>query len=261
MNLGLDGARVLITAGANGIGLEIAKYFVKEGALVDVCDIDGKAISNLPDGISGSICDVSNPQSVDDYIDAAIRRLDGVDVLINNAGIAGPTQLLEDMDFLEWKKTLDVNLNGIFHVTRRCIPHLAKSANASIILMSSLAGRAGFPNRSPYSTSKWGVVGMTKTLAMELGSRGIRVNCIQPGAVSNPRFQAVMEARAKTTGRSVDTEIELALSSQSLKKLVEMEEIAALAVFLSSRQAGSISGQAIAIDCDAQFTTNPPNIG
>lgn len=257
MDLGLKGKQLIITAGANGIGLELARFFMAEGALVDVCDIDEEALNSLPKGITGSICDVSDPKSVESYVAQAILRIGGLDVLINNAGISGPTQLLEDIEVPAWEKVLDVNLTGVFHVSRFAIPHLKKGNNPSMILMSSLAGRVGFPYRSAYATSKWGVVGLTKSLSMELGMHGIRVNCIQPGAVDNGRFRLVMNTRSSKSGRSPDAEIELAMRNQSIKQLVNMKEIAALAAFLSSDLSTSISGQAIAIDCDAQMTAEP----
>jgi NAD(P)-dependent dehydrogenase (short-subunit alcohol dehydrogenase family) len=257
VDLNLSGRRVIITAGANGIGLEFARRFYAEGALVDVCDVDEAALARIPKGISGAICDVSDRRAVETYVQAAVERLGGVDVLINNAGISGPTRALADIASADWEKVLDVNLTGIFHVTQCAIAHLKKGTNPSIILMSSLAGRVGFPNRAVYSTSKWGVVGLTKSLSMELGADGIRVNCIQPGAVDNPRFQAVLKARSEASGRSLEKELDLAMQSQSIKHLVDMENIASLAAFLASDRAVSISGQAIAIDCDAQLTTHP----
>jgi NAD(P)-dependent dehydrogenase (short-subunit alcohol dehydrogenase family) len=147
---------------------------------------------------------------------------------------------------------LDINLTGTFNVTRLAIPHLRRSSSGVIINMSSLAGRVGYPNRSAYATSKWGLIGLTKTLSIELGDDGIRVNAILPGAVNGPRYQAVLEGRAKQSGRSVAEEAAHAMRNVSIKKLVEPEQIAALVMFLASDAASTISGQMFPIDGDTQ---------
>jgi NAD(P)-dependent dehydrogenase (short-subunit alcohol dehydrogenase family) len=250
--------RVLITAGAAGIGREIAHAFTHAGARIFVCDIDTDALAqftkDLPDAIAEH-CDVANRQAVEHMVASAARALGGLDVLVNNAGIAGPTAPVEAMDPDAWEKVVAVNLNGTFNVTRCAIPHLKRSGAAAIINMSSIAGRLGYPNRSPYATTKWGLIGFTKTLAMELGPYGIRANAILPGAVAGARLDRVYEARAKASGQSV-ADIKLrALANQSLKAFVDPRDVAALAVFLASDAAKSISGQALPIDADRQQTT------
>jgi len=184
-----------------------------------------------------------------------VKQLGGLDVLVNNAGIAGPTIPVEAMDPDEWDKVVAVNLNGTFNVTRCAIPHLKRSTAGVIINMSSVAGRLGYPNRSPYATTKWGLIGFTKTLSMELGEFGIRVNAILPGAVAGPRLDRVYEARAKSGGQTVDAIKTRALANQSLKAFVDPRDVAALAVFLASAAAKSISGQILPIDGDRQQTT------
>jgi NAD(P)-dependent dehydrogenase (short-subunit alcohol dehydrogenase family) len=180
------------------------------------------------------------------------RALGGLDVLVNNAGIAGPTAPVEEMDPDEWDKVMEVDLTGTFNVTRLSIPHLKKSAAGVIINMSSVAGRFGYANRSPYSTAKWGLIGFTKTLSIELGGFGIRANAILPGAVDGPRIQRVFEARARVSGKSIEQIKTEAMAVQSLKRLVDPKDIAALAVFLASDAAKSISGQMLSIDNDMQ---------
>lgn len=170
----------------------------------------------------------------------------------NNAGIAGATAAVADYPLDTWKSVVDVNLTGTFMVTQRAIPLLQRSSAASIVVMSSLAGRFGYPNRVAYSTTKWGLVGFTKTLAMELGPLGITANSIHPGAVEGPRIQSVFEGRAKASGRSVDEEVGLAMANQSVKKFVDPADIAALAVFLAGPHARSISGQMFPIDGDSK---------
>ena len=181
-----------------------------------------------------------------------MQALGGLDVLVNNAGIAGPTASVEQFDPDAWDAVLRVNLTGTFNVTRACIPHLKRATDGSILVMSSLAGRFGYPNRSAYSTTKWGLVGFTKTLSRELGDFGIRVNAILPGAVEGPRIEQVLAGRAQASGRSVEQERAAALGNQSIKRFVPPQEIAALALFLASSAGRSISGQILPIDGDSQ---------
>jgi len=247
--------RVLVTAGASGIGREIVRAFASNGASVFVCDIDAKALDALaaevPDLKTG-ICDVSKRAEIERMVAQCAQALDGLDILINNAGIAGPTAPVENMDPDEWEKVMQVDLTGTFNVTRMAIPHLKKSRAGVIINMSSVAGRFGYANRSPYCTAKWGLVGFTKTLSIELGQYGIRANAILPGAVDGPRIRRVFEGRANVSGKSIEQIEKEAMSVQSLKRLVDPKDIAALAVFLASDAAKSISGQMIPIDNDMQ---------
>lgn len=246
---------VLITAGASGIGRAMALAFADAGARVHVCDIDAQALQALyalHPGITGSICDVSDRHAVQQMVQTAAAALGGLDVLVNNAGIAGPTASVEAMDLDAWEAVLRVNLTGTLAVTQAAIPHLKQSPAGSIIVMSSLAGRFGYPNRSPYATTKWGLAGLTKTLSRELGAYGICVNAILPGAVDGPRLQQVFEGRAAASGRSAEDEANAALANQSLQHFVDPADIAALAVFLSSKAARSISGQLIPMDGDSQ---------
>jgi NAD(P)-dependent dehydrogenase (short-subunit alcohol dehydrogenase family) len=247
--------RVLVTAGAAGIGREIVRAFAANGAAVFVCDIDLKALSVLAGEIAGlktGVCDVSKRQDIERMVTECANALGGLDVLVNNAGIAGPTAPVEKVDADEWEKVMQVDLTGTFNVTRVAIPYLKKSQAGVIINMSSVAGRFGYPNRSPYCTAKWGLIGFTKTLSIELGEYGIRANAILPGAVDGPRIQRVFEERAKISGKTAEAIKKEAMSIQSLKRLVDPRDIAALAVFLASDAAKSISGQMLPIDNDLQ---------
>jgi NAD(P)-dependent dehydrogenase (short-subunit alcohol dehydrogenase family) len=195
--------RVLVTAGASGIGREIARAFVANGAKVFVSDIDAGGLDVLSkeiNGVNTKVCDNSKRSDVEALIPAAVEVLGGLDVLVNNAGISGPTAPVEEMDPNKWEAVMNVNLNGTFNVTRLAIPHLKKSSAGGIIIMSSLGGRFGYPNRSPYCTSKWGLIGLAKTLALELGEFNIRANAIAPGAVGGERIEQVLEGRAKAEG-------------------------------------------------------------
>jgi NAD(P)-dependent dehydrogenase (short-subunit alcohol dehydrogenase family) len=250
-----SGQRVLVTAGAGGIGRAIAIAFASAGAKVHACDIDAAALNELraqQPGITTSVCDVGHRGAVQDMVKEATDALGGLDVLVNNAGIGGPTASVADLDPDAWDAVLRVNLTGTFAVTQAAIPHLKRSAAGSILVMSSLAGRFGYPHRSPYSTTKWGLIGFTKSLSRELGEFGIRVNAILPGAVEGTRLIKVLEGRASTSGRSVADEEAAALANQSIKRFVDPADIAAMAVFLASDAARSISGQMMAIDGDSQ---------
>lgn len=247
--------KVLVTAGATGIGREFVRAFAATGARVFVCDIDARALDALARGVKGlvtGICDNSRRSDIEAMVPAAAKALGGLDVLINNAGIAGPTAPVEELDPDDWDKVININLTGTFNVTRLAIPHLKASSAPSIIIISSAAGRFGFPNRSSYAASKWGLIGLTKTLSRELGEFNIRVNAILPGPVAGERIERVIAARASLAGRSLDEERALAMSLLSLQRFVDPKDIAALAVFLASDAGKSISGQMLPIDNDAQ---------
>lgn len=247
--------RVLITAGAGGIGRAIVQAFMANGANVFVCDIDADGLARLEadcPGVQTTLCDISSQADIEKMVALAAKTLGGLDVLVNNAGISGPTAPVEKLDPAEWAKVVQVNLNGTFNVTHFAIPFLKQSTAGSIINMSSVSGRFGYPNRSAYSTTKWGLIGFTKTLSIELGEFNIRVNAILPGAVDGPRFQKVLEGRAQVSGKSIEDETVLALDSQSIKHLVNPRHIADLAVFITSDSGQSISGQMLPIDCDMQ---------
>ena len=255
MDLKLAGARVLVTAGASGIGLSIAREFMREGARVYVCDVDEQALQSLPktdSALSHSRCDVSDENAVARLFDQVHERLGGLDALVNNAGIAGPTARCEEIALADWERTFAVNLAGQFLCAKFAIAHLRKSANASITNLSSAAGRFGFPLRTPYAASKWGVIGFTKSLSIELGPDGIRVNAICPGSVAGSRIDAVFANKAAARGVPMETVRDEALEKTSLKRLVAPEDIARTILFLASPAGANISGQAIGIDADVQ---------
>src|SRR5262245_3880834 len=247
--------RVLITAGGSGIGKEVASAYAAIGARVCVCDIDEKSLrkaaSDIPD-LKTIVCDISKRDDVERMVAASVDALGGLDVLINNAGIAGQTAPVEDSDPDEWEAVMKVDVIGTFHVTRHSIPHLKKSAAGSIVIMSSLGGRFGYPNRSAYCTAKMGLIGFAKTLSRELGQFNIRVNAIAPGAVSGDRIERVLQARASANNTTLGEEQAAAMTIQSLKRFVDPKDIAALIVFLTSDAGKSISGQVLPIDNDAQ---------
>jgi NAD(P)-dependent dehydrogenase (short-subunit alcohol dehydrogenase family) len=246
-----DGLRVLITAGAQGIGLEMARAFVQAGARVHVCDSNKRAIEALATSmpmIGATQCDVTDRAGLDAMVALAVARLGGLDTLVNNAGISGPTGRVDEIAPEEWDRTIAVNITGQYNLTRLAVPHLVKSDCASILCISSAAGRVAFPNRAPYAASKWAVVGFMKTIAAELGEFGIRANAILPGMVDGPRLQAVMAAKAKAANLTPEEVVQRGLAGTAIKKLVDPEDVSALAVFLASRSGHSINGQAIGVD-------------
>jgi NAD(P)-dependent dehydrogenase (short-subunit alcohol dehydrogenase family) len=245
--------RVLVTAGASGIGREIARAFKATGATVFICDIDAAALeSAAKEGLLATRCDMSKRAEIERMVPEAVQALGGLDVLVNNAGIAGLTLPVDQMPPDEWDKVVAINLTGMFDVSRLAIPHLKQSPAGVIINLSSIAGRYGFSNRSPYAATKWGVIGLTKTLAMELGEWGIRANAIAPGAVEGDRIVRVFQGRAQISGRSMEEVKDEAMAAQSIKTMIDPKDIAQLAVYLASPAAKSISGQVIPIDNDRQ---------
>jgi len=247
---------VLVTAGAGGIGLTIARRFVGEGAKVHVCDLDGMALSALANSdpmISRSQCDVSDRVSVKKLFGEAVGQLDGLDVLVNNAGIAGPTSKVEEMNPEDWDRCLKVCLTGQFNCTRLAVPLLRKSSNASIVNLSSAAGRLGFAMRTPYAAAKWGVIGFTKSLSIELGPDKIRVNAVLPGLVAGDRQRRVLEAKAQQRGISYAEMEQIAFSYTSIKDYVTPQQIADQILFMCSPRGRTISGQAISICGDTQM--------
>ena len=256
MNLGIKGLRVLVTAGAGGIGLEVARAFAAEGARVHVCDVDGKALRALARSdpkITQSKADVSDRKQVAKLFKEALAALKSLDVLVNNAGIAGPTGKVDEIAPEEWDRCLAIDITGQFNCTRLAVPHLRKSKNASIVNLSSAAGRLGFPLRTPYAAAKWAVVGFTKSLAAELGPEGIRVNAIQPGIVEGARIRRVFESKAKARGIAYEEMEKEALSVVSMRTTVTPQQIADQIVFLCSPRGRTISGQAISICGDTRM--------
>jgi NAD(P)-dependent dehydrogenase (short-subunit alcohol dehydrogenase family) len=254
------GRTALITAGASGIGKAIAERMIKQGFNVHICDLDVDAIERFleqfPDA-SASKTDVSDAKQVDDLFLDLNFRYEHLDLLVNNAGVAGPTARIEDISTEDWDRTVAVNLNAAFYVSRGAIPMLKKSADASIINIASSAALFGFPLRSPYAAAKWGLIGFTKTLAMELGPDGIRVNAICPGSVSGPRLDRVMERDAEQRGISMEETRRIWTQQTSLRCFVDAEDIASMAAYLVSPQGARISGQSLSVDGHTESLSSP----
>src|SRR5213082_2620037 len=204
MNLSATGMRVVVTAGGAGIGRAIAEAFVDHGARVHVCDIDEAALSSLPQKITRTRADVALLADVERLFADLAQQLGGLDVLVNNAGIAGPTAKVEDIRPQDWERCIAVDLNGMFYCTRKAMPLIKAAGGGSIINLSSAAGRLAFPMRTPYAAAKWAVVGFTESLAAEAGADKVRVNCIQPGIVEGERIERVIAAKASARGVAAD---------------------------------------------------------
>ena len=248
----------LITAGAAGIGRAMAEAFIGGGYRVHVCDIDPGAIDSFLQAnrdASATQADISNVTQVGQVFDDLTNQYGRLDVLVNNAGIAGPTAHVEDIDPAEWDQTIAVDLNSQFYCTRKAIP-LLKASRGSVIGIASSVVFTGCPGRAAYTAAKWAVVGFTKTLAMELGPDGIRVNAICPGSVAGERLNAVIERDAKKCGQSVDAIRDVYLRQSSLRTFIRPEDVANLALFLASDLGSKISGQAIGLDGHTETLAN-----
>ena len=245
---------IIISAAADGIGWTIAKSCLEKGYRVYFSDINQQKIDEIKDHplINNKIfidnVDANNPDSIEKYFDSIKEKTATIDALINNVGIAGPTGPMESLSISDWKRTIEVNINGHFYFTKHAIPLLKANNGGSIINISSTAGLFGFPLRTAYAASKWAVIGITKSLAMELGDFNVRVNAICPGSVAGDRMKRVIEAKAKSI-EVPEEELQQDYESMvSLKTFVDKEDIASMALFLISNKAKRISGQVMTVD-------------
>lgn len=247
----LSGQRALITAGAAGIGLAIATAFDDAGAQVVICDVDEAALARARRAHPAwgvLLCDVSRRDQVDAMFEVVAERYgEGLDILVNNAGIAGPTGGIETLDPDAWDRTIAVNLTGVFLVTRRAVPLLRGAGGGAIINLSSAAGKLGFPLRTPYSASKFGIIGLTETLAMELGPDRIRVNAILPGVVAGERQDRVLAAKAQANGIDLDEQRRRAVARVSMRTMVEAQDIAQAALYLAGPAGRFVSGERLSV--------------
>jgi NAD(P)-dependent dehydrogenase (short-subunit alcohol dehydrogenase family) len=249
--------RVLVTAGASGIGRAIAESFAAAGAKVHVTDVAESTLAAAIDavsGLTGTVGDASSVNDVDRAFDDVSASLGGLDVLVNNAGIAGPTGRVDELRMPEVDRTIDVNLGSQFHFLNRFVPLLkASQHNPSIIAMSSVAGRLGYGYRTPYAATKWAIVGLVKSLAVELGPLGVRANAILPGVVQGERMDRVIADRAVAVGVSFEEMREDYLRKISLRRMVDASDVANLSLFLASNLARNITGQIISVDGNVEY--------
>jgi NAD(P)-dependent dehydrogenase (short-subunit alcohol dehydrogenase family) len=256
MQLRLDGQRVVITAAAAGIGRATLETLVGAGARVCVCDVDPERVEELraalPE-VGAMVADVSDPAAVDALFEMALARLGGLDILVNNAGIAGPTARIEEIEPADWARTLEVNLTGQYLCARRAVPHIRAAGGGSIVNLSSAAGRFGFALRTPYAASKWAVVGLSKSLAIELGPDQIRVNAICPGAVEGERIDRVIAAKARALGITFEAMRAELVEKASMKRMASAQDIANMILYLCSDAGRLVSGQVIGVDGNVEY--------
>jgi NAD(P)-dependent dehydrogenase (short-subunit alcohol dehydrogenase family) len=246
-----SGLRVLVTAGASGIGAAIASAFAETGAEIHICDIDDVALAAFQKSFPGcqaTHADVADAGQVASLFQTQGARFSGLDVLVNCAGIAGPTAGVDKVTEEDWNRTIGVNLDGQYRFLHHSVPMLRESELANIICISSVAGRMGLPWRTPYAATKWAIVGIVKSLAIELGPSDIRVNAVLPGIVEGPRMEGVIRARAKLEGVQESTMRGYYLNKISLRRMVTAEDVALMCLFLCSPAGRNITGQAISVD-------------
>lgn len=244
----------LITAGANGIGLVMARAFADAGYRVWVTDVDQGAVAALPPGIRGTVCDASSEAAMELLFTEVAADWGGLDVLCANAGIKGPTAAIEDMPLEGWHQCIGVNLDGAMLAAKYGARLMKPAGKGCMIFTSSTAGLYGVPYRAPYAAAKWAVIGLMKTVAMELGPHGIRANAICPGSVNGPRIDRVIAAEATAKGTTPEAIRQGYASGTALKRLSDPEDVAHMALFLASDGARMVSGQALTVD---GFTINP----
>ncbi|CAN5354452.1 SDR family oxidoreductase [soil metagenome] len=248
---GIRGQRVLVTAGGSGIGHAIAATLIEHGARVAICDISEDILKTARESLKGAFgvkADVSRDEDVEAMFDAVTRDLGGLDALINNAGIAGPTGGVDEISPADWRRCIDICLTGQFLCARKAVPMLKAVGGGSIVNMSSAAGRHGYAFRTPYSSAKFGVIGFTQSLAKELGPHAIRVNAILPGIVEGARMDGVIRDRAKQLGVSHEEMTARYLEKVSLRRMVTPYDVANMAAFLLSDSGKNISGQSLSVD-------------
>ncbi len=251
-----SGMRVMISGGAAGIGAAIAGAFAEAGAELHVCDVSEDALSSFRDRFPKALAtraDVADPDQIAAVFDAHARRFGSLDVLVNNAGIAGPTSGIDAISDADWSRTIDINLNAQYRFASRAVPLLKQSRRAQIICIASVAGRLGYAWRTPYAATKWAIVGLMKSLASELGRDDIRVNALLPGIVEGPRMDNVIRARAEQTGVSFEEMRGEYLEKISLGRMVTADDVAAMALFLCSPAARNVTGQAISVDGNVEY--------
>ena len=228
----------------------MAEGFAAAGDQVWVTDVDAAALGSCPETWQRREADATDEAAV-----AAIcAEMGQVDVLCANAGIAGPTALIEDVALADWRACVSVNLEGAFLAAKHVAPLMKAAGKGAIVLTSSTAGLYGYPNRAPYAAAKWAVIGLMKTLAMELGPFGVRANAICPGAVEGERMEGVLAREAAAKGMTRDAVYAGYAQGTSMRSFVQAKDIADMAVFLGSDAARMVSGQVIAVD---GHTENP----
>ena len=250
---------VLISGAGNGIGRRTAERFLERGDEVHICDVSQNAVDEFLSanpGATGTVADIGSRADVDRIFADLQASHDYLDILVNNAGIAGPTAPVAEHDEDGWDQCIQVNLSGTFYMTRRAVPLLRKSGGGAIINISSTAALHGYPNRSAYSASKWAMIGLMKTWAMELGPEGIRVNAVCPTSVEGERIEKVIARDAEQRGLAVEQVRDVYLRQTSMRTFVTPDDVADTVLFLASDAAQKVSGQSISVDGHTEGLSN-----
>lgn len=248
---GLKGRKVVVTAGASGIGYAIARFLHEQGAQIAICDVDTTTLKNAEFSMEGCFAfqaDVSDETDVKAFFAAVSQDFGGLDALVNNAGIAGPTGKIEQLSIVEWRRCLDICLTGQFLCARQAVPLIKSNGGGCLVNMGSAASKHGYAFRTPYAAAKFGVIGLTESLAKELGPDNIRVNAILPAIVEGPRMDNVIRARAAETGVSFKDMADEYMKKVSLRRMVSPDDIASSVGYLLSEFGKNISGQSLAVD-------------
>ena len=246
----------IITGGGRGIGRAISIAFALEGAMVVIAartvsllDETVETIKSEGGRAKAIQTDVSNEKQVRRLVAETLNDYGRVDILVNNSGIGGPTANLVDLKLQDWNHVLEVNLTGSMLCAREVLKHMIPRKKGNIINIGSDAGRFGYPMRSPYCVSKWGIIGLTETLAIEAGQHNIRVNCISPAAVRGERLTNVVKGRSEATDVPFKQLMSKITVNYSLQRPTEEAEVAAAAVFLASDDSSGITGHTLVVNC------------
>jgi NAD(P)-dependent dehydrogenase (short-subunit alcohol dehydrogenase family) len=252
----LEGKVAIITGGGYGIGKQIALAYGRAGAKVVLAarsvEPMEKTCAELKEMGADAIwlkADVAKEADCAGMVAETVGAFGRVDILVNNAGIAGPTKRITEMTLAEWRQVIDIDLTGAWLASRAAIGYMDKQGSGVVLMISSGAGRQGFPMRAPYAAAKWAMIGLTQTLAMEWGARGVRVNCICPGPVAGDRIERMFHARAQALGHPYEQVKQSFIARAALRRMTTEQEIARVALFLASEASASVTGQSVNVDC------------
>ncbi|MBI3991641.1 MAG: SDR family oxidoreductase [Candidatus Lambdaproteobacteria bacterium] len=246
---------IIVTGSGYGLGKAVALAFAREGGNVVLAARSRDKLAAVADELRAlgtrplvAVTDLARPADVEAMVTQTLATYGGIDVLVNNSGIAGPTALARDITADEWNEVIDVNLNGAFYCCKHCCGPMIEARRGVMINVGSVAGRFGYPRRTPYAASKWGLIGLNHSLAEELGEFGIRVNAVLPGPILGERIKNVIRDRAAAEGRTYEYVEKAFTRMLALKRMPTEEEVAELVLFLASDAARSITGQAYQVD-------------
>ena len=245
----------VVTGGGRGLGLACVRALARDGAALVVAtpehDERAAVVAELEAAgheVLGTATDVTCEEDLQRMVQGTLERFGRIDILVNNAGVIGPTAAVQDVQRHEWDAVMEVNVTGVYLASRAVLPHLIARQSGRIINIASAAGQIGFPLRSPYAASKWAVIGLTKTLAIEVAGDGILVNAVCPGPIDGPRMDAIIDAKARTTGQPAEVVREQLQDETLLGRLIPAEHVADMVAFLASARAASITGQTLDVN-------------